>query len=67
MCVIIGGSDIAGLKDEYLTGDFDFDPLKLAPKNNQDKFLEQRSKELNNGRLAMIAWCVPPSYSRQCH
>lgn len=43
-CDGVGGSDIAGLKDEYLTGDFAFDPLNLAPKKDQEKFLSQRSK-----------------------
>lgn len=47
VCVLVGHvarDDIAGLKDDYLTGDFEFDPLNLAPRKNTDKFLEQRSK-----------------------
>ncbi len=50
------GTDIAGMKDSYLTGDLAFDPLSLAPKSDVNLFLSQRSKELNNGRLAMLAW-----------
>jgi hypothetical protein len=47
---------VAGLKDDYLAGDLDFDPLNLAPKKDTEKFLKMRTMELNNGRLAMFAW-----------
>jgi hypothetical protein len=35
-------------------GDLGFDPLGLKPKNDKE-FMEIQNKELNNGRLAMIA------------
>jgi Chlorophyll A-B binding protein len=44
---------MAYLKDEYVNGDLGFDPLGLKPKN-QDDFDVMRTKELQNGRLAMI-------------
>jgi light-harvesting complex I chlorophyll a/b binding protein 1 len=48
-----GGSMFA-LREEYTPGDIGFDPLGLKPTNAAD--LEDiQNKELNNGRLAMIA------------
>jgi len=44
---------IAGLKDSYTVGDLQFDPLGLKPKNAKDLKTIQ-TKEINNGRLAMI-------------
>eukprot|EP00746_Dinoflagellata_sp_MGD_P148783 gnl/MRDRNA2_/MRDRNA2_80948_c0_seq1.p1 gnl/MRDRNA2_/MRDRNA2_80948_c0~~gnl/MRDRNA2_/MRDRNA2_80948_c0_seq1.p1 ORF type:complete len:363 (+),score=67.30 gnl/MRDRNA2_/MRDRNA2_80948_c0_seq1:77-1090(+) len=35
-------------------GDFGFDPLGLKP-TNEEEFKEMQTKEINNGRLAMIA------------
>jgi hypothetical protein len=40
-------------KDDRVPGDMGFDPLGL--KDSLD-FLEMQNKELNNGRLAMLAW-----------
>jgi len=38
----------------YVNGDLGFDPLGLAPKD-ADAFAAMQTKEINNGRLAMIA------------
>jgi hypothetical protein len=42
------------MKENRLPGDFGFDPLGLKP-TNPAEFKEMQTKELNNGRLAMIA------------
>lgn len=44
---------VANLKDSYVNGDLGFDPLNLKPTDSA-AFDEMRTKELNNGRLAMI-------------
>lgn len=41
------------LKDDYASGDLGFDPLGLKPKTPAG-LREMQTKELNNGRLAMI-------------
>merc|ERR1711937_516881 len=49
--------DQAGLwkmKEDHLPGDLGFDPLGLKPTDPKE-FKEMQTKELNNGRLAMIA------------
>eukprot|EP00798_Chlamydomonas_sp_ICE-L_P019056 gene19056-25658_t len=51
------GPDSAGvntLKDGYEMGNLNFDPLGLCP-TNPAALMEMQTKELNNGRLAMIA------------
>jgi len=42
------------LRPGYMPGDLGFDPLNLKPTNEVD-FITMQNKELNNGRLAMIA------------
>nr|ADU04518.1 LhcSR [Ulva prolifera] len=42
------------LRDEYAPGDLGFDPLGLKP-TSAEEFNTLQTKELNNGRLAMIA------------
>ena len=42
------------LRDNYYPGDIGFDPLGLKPDNFED-FSAMSTKELNNGRLAMLA------------
>merc|ERR1712232_135919 len=42
------------LREGYLPGDLGFDPLNLKPKDASG-FRTMQDKELNNGRLAMIA------------
>jgi hypothetical protein len=48
------GDSVASVKSNYVNGDLKFDPLGLTPKT-ADGFKSLRTKELNNGRLAMIA------------
>ena len=44
---------IATLREDYVPGDLGFDPLGLA--TTPENFSLMRTRELNNGRLAMIA------------
>jgi len=43
------------LRDNYYPGDVGFDPLGLKPTDARD-FANMQTKELQNGRLAMIGW-----------
>ena len=42
------------LRSDYTPGDLGFDPLGVAPKDEAE-MLSMKNKELNNGRLSMIA------------
>lgn len=45
---------VADLKEDYEPGNFGFDPLGLMPKDEAGQ-MQMKTKELNNGRLAMLA------------
>jgi len=47
------GTGVANLKDSYVNGDLGFDPLGLKP-TDPVAFDTMRTKELQNGRLAML-------------
>jgi hypothetical protein len=47
------GNGVAELKPEYVNGDLGFDPLGLKPTDSA-AFDSLRTKELQNGRLAML-------------
>ncbi|MGK3737697.1 MAG: hypothetical protein ACI8RD_008070, partial [Bacillariaceae sp.] len=49
-----GKTFLAKLNDQYYPGDLKFDPLGLKPKDPTE-FANMQTKELQNGRLAMIA------------
>lgn len=42
------------LRDTYIPGNLGFDPLGLKP-SDPEAFFEMQTKELQNGRLAMLA------------
>ena len=44
---------VAGLREDYSNGNLNFDPLNLKPKSPA-ALKEMQTKELNNGRLAML-------------
>lgn len=56
-----GVNGLAELRDDYVPGDLGFDPLGLRPPGGEDysdlspAFSDMQTKELQNGRLAMIA------------
>jgi len=48
------GGELWSLRSDYASGDLGFDPMGLKP-NNPSELKEMQTKEINNGRLAMIA------------
>merc|ERR1719460_1569563 len=46
--------DLWSIPESHVAGDFGFDPLGLKPKTEAE-LAAMQTKELNNGRLAMIA------------
>merc|ERR1712013_772899 len=48
-----GTQTLFALRDTYYPGDVGFDPLGLKPKNAKD-FANMQTRELQNGRLAML-------------
>jgi Chlorophyll A-B binding protein len=46
--------DIDQIQESYIPGDLGFDPLGLCPED-EDALYDMKTKELNHGRLAMIA------------
>lgn len=48
------GKNFNTLKDDYDVGNLYFDPLGICPEN-EDELFALKTKEINNGRLAMIA------------
>jgi len=51
----IGSNTLFTLRDSYYPGDLGFDPLGLKPTENY-AFQRMQTKELSNGRLAMLGW-----------
>jgi len=49
-----GGSPLWTMKEGHVPGDIGFDPLGLKP-SDPEEFKTMQTKELNNGRLAMMA------------
>jgi hypothetical protein len=48
------GGELWSVRSDYASGDLGFDPMGLKP-NNPSELKEMQTKEINNGRLAMIA------------
>merc|ERR1712187_252558 len=51
---VIDEADKVEIPAGVIPGDYGFDPLGLMPKNDRD-LLQMQNKELNNGRMAMLA------------
>jgi hypothetical protein len=50
----VAGNEPWSMRTDRMAGDFGFDPLGIKPEDPQE-LKEMQTKELNNGRLAMIA------------
>merc|ERR1712094_87558 len=50
-----GNDDNKVFKSNYYPGDIGFDPLNLKPTGSFEEFAEMSTKELQHGRLAMLA------------
>jgi len=50
-----GNEESLVLKESYFPGDIGFDPLGLKPTDSYEEFAEMSTKELQHGRLAMLA------------
>ena len=48
------GTGFNKLREDYAAGDLGFDPLGIKPTDPKE-FKDMQTRELNNGRLAMIA------------
>merc|ERR1712216_315123 len=48
-------NELFSLNDEYIPGQWGFDPLGLSNNKTTEDMAEARLKEINNGRLAMIS------------
>ncbi|CAL6306635.1 unnamed protein product [Bathycoccus prasinos] len=48
-------SELFSLNDDYVPGQWGFDPLGLSNNKTAEDMAEARLKEINNGRLAMIS------------
>lgn len=61
---LVAAIDFASLRrrqdmgDDWLPGDFGFDPLNLLGGATMDARRDMQEKEINNGRLAMLAVLV---------
>ena len=59
--LVIGGLDLMALDqrkelgDDYIPGDYGFDPLRLMQGATPEAWQDMQTKEINNGRLAMLA------------
>jgi len=46
------------MRDDFVPGEIGFDPLGLTKDMSDEDLYSLKTKELNNGRLAMIAWAA---------
>lgn len=48
------GNELWSIRSDYEPGNLGFDPLSFRPKSSRE-YMEMKTRELNNGRLAMFA------------